>query len=198
MNSARRTPDRAEKFWSAFGGLSDRLRGLILAGRLDSAFELIEELLGRLGYDFICEVTQEGDDAVLVFTPEGDTDQAEEIDSLLSSRPAIPGWRFYGRRQRKPVQDAFVFVDHIFGIDIRDARFVLDRHLGQWKVTMYSPALASLGEKDRQGLVRTFLWHALGEDVVMTRISSVEARTEPATRVALLAPSELVMKLSDA
>lgn len=199
MNSASRTPDGgAEQFWLSFVDSSARLRELITAGRLDDAFDRIESLLARSGYDLICEITQEDDDAVLILTPEGDPKQASEIDSLLGRRPTIAGWRFYGRRQRKPVQDAFVFVRHIFGVDVRDARFLIERDRAKWKVTMYSQALTSMEPDERNGVVRTFLWHALGEDLVMSRISSVHSLVAAGSRVGLLEPGELVQRLADA
>ncbi len=162
-------------FWAAFRAEADELARKIAAGDLRGPFQRVESLLDEHGLQFCFDLTEEGHDAVLVLTPEGDHEQARLVDDLLGAMPPIAGWRVYGRRQRKPLKDAFTFVRHVYGRDVSDATFSLQEADAGVVVTMHSAAMGGLSDEEVAGLVATFLDHALGEDVVMDRVSGVAA-----------------------
>ncbi len=165
----------ARDFWQAFGDEAAALATRIAAGNLREAFQRVESLLHEHGFDFCFELTEEGREAVLVLTPEGDQERARRIDHLVKARPEIPGWRVYGRRQRKPLEDAFAFVRHVYSLDVSDATFDLRETPKGYEVTMRSKAMEGLTGEEAQGLVSTFLDHAVGEDVVMARVAGLAA-----------------------
>lgn len=166
----------ADDFWHAFGVEAVSLATRIAAGNLREAFQRVETLLKKHGFDFCFDLTQEGCDAVLVLTPEGDPEQARGIDRLVQARPELAGWRVYGRRQRKPLHDAFAFVWHVYGLDVRDATFDLRETPRGYEVTMHSKAVEGLTAREAEGLAATFLDHAVGESVVMARIAGLFTR----------------------
>lgn len=164
-----------EQFWISFLESSSTVREHIHAKRMRAAFELVEELLLAHGYDFAFELTAEGASSVLVLTPEGDIDRARYIDELLSSRPEVPGWKFFGRRQRKEFEDALTFVRHIYGRDAGDVIFQASHSNRGHDVTVITQAMAGLSPDVAHGLAVTLLDHALGEDVVMSKVSAIRA-----------------------
>ncbi len=170
--------ESARKFWEAFQAVAESLATRLLAGNQREVFDRVEGLLGAHGFDFAFEMTHEDGYAVLVLTPEGDPERAQEIDTLLSVRPSIRKWRFYGRRQRKPLEDAFVFVRHVAGVDVSDASFdVRDTPRG-YEVVMHSKGLAGLTLEETSGVVATFLDHAAGEDAVMAHVAEISGQDE--------------------
>lgn len=175
-------------FWRAFQAEAEQLAGFVRSGQLRRAFERVEDLLQRHGQDCCFDITMDGE-AVLILSPEGDPEEAARIDSLLRERPEIPGWRFFGRRQKKPVQDAFAFVRHIWGRDISDATFDVS---GSGEVTVYSKGLAGLEQEKVEGVIATFLDHALGESVAMSRVTGVAGRSTGAGRHAAEAMVKIV------
>lgn len=185
------TKDSAAAFWRAFEAEAAALAATIAAGNLRDAFQRVESLLNENGFDFSFELTEGDDEAVLVLTPEGDQEQARRIDQLIHARPAIPRWRFYSRRQRKPLADAIAFVRRIYDRDVSDATFDLRDTASGYEVTMHSKAVEGLKAEEAHGLVATFLDHALGEDVVMARVASLAARPGRGR----LSPASLVMSL---
>jgi hypothetical protein len=181
----------ARDFWHAFGTEAATLARTIAAGNMREAFQRIESLLREHGFDFCFELTEEGGEAVLVLTPEGDHEQAGRIDRLLEATRGVPGWRIYGRRQRKPLKDAFAFVRTIYGLDVSDATFDIRDTPKGYEVTMRSKAVKGLTGSEARGLVATFLDHAVGEDVVMERVAVLHAddglgHLSPASLVASL------------
>lgn len=184
-------PSSSHDFWSAFRVGADELARQIATGDLRGAFQRMESLLDEHGLQFCFELTEEGSDAVLVLTPEGDQEQAQLIDDLVGAMPPIAGWRVYGRRQRKPLRDAFTFVRHVYGRDVSDATFSLRETPEGVVVTMHSAAMSGLAEEEVEGLIATFLDHALGEDVVMDRVNGLAAGGGRGH----LSPEELVTSL---
>jgi len=180
--------DAKHKFWQAFVAQANSLARSVTGRDFANAFQRIESLLQKYGFDFCFELTEEGGDAVLVLTPEGDRAEASRIDDLLKARPEITGWRFYGRRQRKPLEDAFVFVRHVYDLDVSDATFDLRATERGQEVTMYSDAIEGLAQEAAEGLIATFLDHAVGEDIVMKKV----ARLIPGSGRGQLSPPELV------
>jgi hypothetical protein len=161
--------DNEMRFWRAFQREAAQLADYVASGQMRRAFDRVEALLQEQSFDYCFDITKDVA-AVLILTPEGNREAAERIDHLLAKRPSIPGWRFYGRRQRKCVDDAFAFVRHIWGCDISDATFDLKP---PGEVTLYSRALGGLDPGKIEGIIATFLDHALGESVVMSRVTGV-------------------------
>jgi hypothetical protein len=181
----------ARDFWQAFGAEEAALADRITAGNLRQAFERVESLMQEHGFDFSFELTEEDGKAVLVLTPEGDQEQARRIDQLLQASPGITGWRLYGRRQRKPLKDAFAFVRNIYGVDISHATFDIQETPKGYEVTMHSKAVKGLPVAEAEGLVATFLDHAVGEEVVMARVRRLAAHDG----LGHLSPAALVASL---
>jgi hypothetical protein len=187
------------QFWSEFAKAADKLHTLVLDGEVRRAFDRIEAILRRSGQSFICEVTGQDEKAVLAFTPEGDPAVAAQIDAFLSEMPQLPRWRVYGRRQRKPLADAFAFVAHIYGLALDEARFVPQREREGVTVTMFSDAVKDLSPDVARGLLATFLDHAVGEELMMSKITRMETKTAAQLlpgRSDVLAPAQLVMALA--
>jgi hypothetical protein len=162
-------------FWRAFRAEAALLAQLTASGQMRRVFDRVETLLQEHGLDFCFDLTQDGEAAMLILTPEGDREQAKRIDDLLEKRPDIAGWRFFGRRQRKTIDDAFVFVRRIWGCDISDATFDVEP---SGEVTLYSKGLQGFDTDTTDGVIATFLDHALGESVAMSRVTGVTGATE--------------------
>jgi hypothetical protein len=184
--------DAAKCFWQEFDASSEVLAKKVIGGHRE-AFQHIETLLQKNGFDFCFELTCEGPDAVLALTPEGNVGVAQRIENLVQEKHDIRGWRVYSYRQRKPLPDALTFVRHIYGIDVADASFDLQVNFGFYRITMYCGDLNKLATGEIYGLVETFLDHAIGEELVMSQVREVSGR---AAGRGHLSVSELVQKLT--
>jgi len=84
-------------FWVRFGERAEAWRSRLKTGDLKQVFEEIDGLLRQTGHEFCCEVTELGEDAALILTPEGDPEQASKIDALIAGKPSLEGWQvFFG------------------------------------------------------------------------------------------------------
>jgi hypothetical protein len=185
--------DAAKCFWQEFDASSEVLAENVIGGRHREAFQHIETLLQKNGFDFCFELTCEGPDAVLALTPEGNVEVAQRIENLVQAKPDIRGWRVYSHRQRKPLSDALTFVRHIYGIDVADASFDLQLNFGLYRITMYCGDLNELTTGEICGLVETLLDHAIGEELVMSKVEEVSGRAFGRGQLSL---SELVQRLT--
>jgi hypothetical protein len=165
----------ADEFWIEFLEFATTMREHIRARRMRAAFDMVDAILLVHGYEFAFELTEEETLAVLVLTPEGDVEQAQSIDRLLACRPDVPGWKFYGRRQRKEFKDALTFVRHIHGCDASDVMFYASESGSGYEVTVITQAMEGLSDGAAYGLAATLLDHALGEDVVMSQVSAIHS-----------------------
>lgn len=181
-----------QDFWLLFSVSAEELAKEISKNNLRAAFDRVEVMLRQHGFDFAFELTKEGNDSVLVLTPEGDQREAQLIDELIKAMPKIPGWRVYPRRQRKPLSDAFAFVRNIYGVDISEATFDLRKSSARYEVVMSSSSLADLEPDEVKGLIGTFLDHAIGEDAAMTLIVGVSGQSSGRLH---FSPANLVEKL---
>jgi hypothetical protein len=188
------TPEK--EFWQRFCLQADEIREQLMKRNLPAAFESVERILNAAGFDFAFELTFDGGAGVLILTPEGDARSAHAIDQLLDARPSVPRWRFFGRRQRKPIQDAVTFVRRLYERDIDDARFLISPAGDKVDVTMFSSAMDDLAGDEREGLVATFLDHALGEDRVMSKIRFMKGSSHPDVGPHLLTKEEAIDSLS--
>ncbi|MGD9584852.1 MAG: hypothetical protein AB7V26_14440 [Lysobacterales bacterium] len=187
---------RDEQFWREFLNSSEAVRKHIMTDRMREAFEIVEMLLQRSGFNFAFELTKDEHSAILVLTPEGDALQARRIDDLLAIQPEIPGWSFFGRRQRKSLEDALTFVRKIYGLDVSDARFQLVSTDFGNEVIVVSNAMLGLSIDESYGLAVTLLDHALGEDHVMSKVYGVRgAISSDIGSEQLLTLSQLAIRL---
>lgn len=157
-------------FWSRFVEHRGQIEALLLdESTMRAAFDLVERLLAESGYDEAFDLTIDDDErCVLIFSPEGDRDLARRIDQLLSLAPSLPTWRFFGRRQRRGAAQAVVFLRRIHEVDVQGARFSLSRSQAGLTVFASGAELDGLSERDVEIVVSTLLWHAVGEETVMS------------------------------
>lgn len=164
-----------DPFWVEFLEFSTTVREHVRARRMRAAFDIVEAILQVHGFDFAFELTEEKTLSVLVLTPEGDREQARCIDELLARRPDVPGWKFYGRRQRKEFKDALTFVRHIHGCDASDVMFHASDSGSGHEITVITQAMQGLSSGAAHGLAATLLDHALGESVVMSQVFAIHS-----------------------
>lgn len=168
------------RFWSWLSAESERLRAAMLSGgaEVDPTVE-IDGALKDCELELAYDLAVIGDQAELTFTPEGDRERAAFVDEVVSAAPAIAGWEFHSRRQRKPLPVAIGFVQEEHGVDLSDTRVLAVSKDGLYKITFIDPVLASRPEAERYGVAATFLDHALGEAVAMQRIVAVDFEPGP-------------------
>jgi len=155
-----------EKFWAAFVVYSTNIAVQLKAGKNYEAFQAVEELLDKHKLPCCFDLTMEESEACLIFSPEGDEELGELLDRLVSSAPKAPGWKFFSRRLRKPIEDVGVIIHTLYIISLGTCRF--RRYPARGSLfTMYVPAEADLTEEEAVGLGDTFMWHALGEGFAM-------------------------------
>jgi hypothetical protein len=126
-------------------------------------------LLEKYGFPFCFDVTADEQVCHLILSPEGDGRVAERIDRLLAIAPDISGWKVYGRRRRKDLQDVRAIVGQLFLLDPLLFRFRHSVSGPKHRIEIYIPESSDLTPEEQKGLADTFLWHAIGEDVVMKR-----------------------------
>jgi hypothetical protein len=160
----------AERFWSAFRTQAADLREAALSGQLRHAHHQVGQLLREHGIEVVMEMTTEGGDAVLVFTPEWSFSRARVIDQFLTLAPPLPGWQIHGRRHRKNWETAFALLKGAFGVGAEDARFTIEVIEEGLAVTIYSIAQTEIEPVFDETFVFYLLSHALGEEVLFDRI----------------------------
>lgn len=165
-------------FWLRFKPDAGLLHEALLQNQTRDVFRRIEQILQECGHDYCFDVTSDNRTAILIFSPEGDAATAQDIDKLLKAGPPIPGWLFFGRRQKKPLNDALAIIRNMYGVDLQDATFDLTDSQSELVVTMFSPQVEKLTPNGAKGLVATFLDHAIGEDFSMRHVSRMEARAK--------------------
>ena len=181
-------------FWDKFVARAAILKTDIDSKNLESVFEAIDNMLQNYGYDFAFEITTDNDEnAILSFSPEGDEKCIIEIDSLIKFKPKnIPGWKIYGRKQRKHTSDALLCVKYAYDIDIDDTKFKMDEVDDKVDIAMYFSVAESLDIDDSNLVAKTFLWHALGEDYVMFKVNNIIGKSNSWSDEELLSAEELV------
>jgi len=157
-------------FWTRFTSKSTDLCDQILCGEVAEAYYEITQLLGTFGCPYVCEITCDDSDAILIFTPESDSKVAKEIDEFMLLAPQLPNWIIYSRRQRKPIEDVFEILNEIYGVDSRDAMFTVSSANDRFNVMMHTSVEPEMTPKEAAGFVKMFMEHALGEETAMTRI----------------------------
>lgn len=155
------------EFWSDFRARSDELAGLMDADSVNEAFEAIDNMLSTHNLPFCFDITMGEECPLLIFSPEGDRREAMKIDELLRNAPHCGSWRFFGRRQKKHLDDAAAIVQELYYRDPRLMTYGLRKSGSGWLLTMQVPSASDMAPEVAQGMVNTFLWHAVGEGAVM-------------------------------
>jgi hypothetical protein len=194
MAAPKRPVKKARQFWKSFAAEAPEMHRSVFAEGFDAlrrAHSRVGELRDAADLPFLYEMTSEGNDLVLLFTPEWDRDRAAEIDWFVSLAPAIPKWKIHTRRQRKDCDMALDMLHNALNADARDARFSVVEVEGGVHITMHSRVWDEFTVDGRDGCVRFFLSHALGEQLMMDRVPTV-ALAPPAKSARLLTAEKMV------
>lgn len=177
-------------FWNSFANESKLLYEQVFHGKLFLAYDRICKLLESANCPYVCEVTCNDQEAILIFTPESDPEVAKEIDEFVYSAPVIPNWGLYTRRQRKPVDDVLEILKEIYGLDASDATFSAVKKGSSIDVVMHTKAASEMTTTEASGFVEMFLEHALGEQTSMSIVGnrSIDSLTANGT----LSPGDFV------
>ena len=194
MAAKKRSVKSVRQFWKTFAAEAGEMHRSVFAEGFEAlrrAHARVGELRDAADLPFLYEMTNEGGDLVLLFTPEWNREVAAEIDEFVAVAPLIPKWKVYARRKRKECDAAFDMLANALGADARDARFSVVAVSGGAHVTMHSRVWDEFEPKDRDGAVRFFLSHALGEQLLMDRVPTV-ALAPPASAAKLLTAEKMV------
>jgi hypothetical protein len=156
-------------FWDNFRQRSLVWASLLKSGNQEAVFEEIDKLLDKCRLPYCFDITHDNALCYFILSPEGDGEFAKNIDELVLAAPAIPNWKVYGRRQRKPFEDVCAIVRQLYLVDVSRTRFRLLEEADGTFIQMFIPPDADLTPDERRGLINTFLWHFFGEDAVMTK-----------------------------
>jgi hypothetical protein len=188
----KRSVTKAKQFWKTLAKEAPKLHSDVFAKGLTIAHnDRVGELVEAAGFSFLTEMTTEGSELVLIFTPEWNLEVAEDIDWFVSLAPAIPNWKIYTRRQRTEAEFALELVEAALQADVSDAKFSVVEVEGGLHVTMHSQDWDEFNSDGREFCVRFFLSHALGEQKMMDHVVSV-ALAPPAKTAKLLTPEKMV------
>lgn len=147
----------------------------IMAGRREGKVtELLDEALAAHGLNLTYEITEGMTGGELTFTPQGDPKVAAFIDSFVEQAPKLDTWVIYGRVQPKSLDGAIAFVEAVHGVDLSGLHFKVKEVEGVYHLLFLSDVLMGLEEDKRYQVAATFLDHALGEDVAMEFVGSVD------------------------
>jgi hypothetical protein len=131
-------------------------------------------LLCQANYSYVYEVTSDESHALLIFTPESDSEVALIVDAFVSAAPMIPGWTIFNRRQRRAVEDALAMLEQVYDVDASDVVLSIRENSNSFDVAMYTKLAEILGEPEKEGFISFFLEHALGEAFAMKWIKRKE------------------------
>ena len=140
---------------------------------LSEPFEVIDNLLIGNNLPFCFDITVGEGCPLLIFSPEGDPSEAIKIDELLRDAPSCGSWRFFGRRQKKDLDDAAAIVMQLYPLDPRLMKYGLMRSASRWLLTMQIPADSDITPDEAQGMVALSGISSLDERIKI-RIASVD------------------------
>ncbi len=175
------------KFWQEFQLNHQAWALLYRKGDPSSAFEAIDELASVCQLPYCFDITQIEGRMCLIFSPEGDVDEANAIDELIQCAPKGHDWNILGRRQRKPIADVAAILRQLFQINLEEVRFSLD---DRYTLAIELPAAQEYDDGFVEGFGDTFLWHSLGEEFVMT--NKIKCRKADTNSLATLLASDVV------
>ena len=190
---------QSKRFWEDFASNAHQWSDSLRLGQTRGVFQDINTLLEQHGFSFSFDLTSDECDGILAFTPEGDAEVAEQIDNLVAFAPDLPGWKVYGRRQRKALDDVYAIIRRLFLVDVANSKFQLARRTTQPDVVMFASTATKLTDEEQAALVSTFLDHAMGEELVMTMgVHSKLVASDPPRDLHVLSASEMVTALLEA
>ncbi|WP_165071810.1 hypothetical protein [Paludisphaera rhizosphaerae] len=184
-------------FWEYFQRNASPLAATFRKGVEERAFALIGRALHASGFDvgFDLELDHDGT-CILVFSPEGDHEAGRRIDALIAAAPGlVPGWIVHARKPRKGLSAARSLIRRQYCIDPGEMRYTLANAVGRPFVRMFIPPGTDLTDQERAGLVRLFLWNAVGESVVMDLDLQAEAVLADPPDSGTISAAELVDRL---
>lgn len=189
---------KARSFWNTFDGQSGRLADMFHSGGQQQVFSVVEEMLEQHGMGYCFDITADEKMCCLVFSPEGDEQLASDIDTIVANAPSMPGWKFYGRRQRKCVADVRSILKHLYSIDVLQCRFRYSPERLNGNIEIFIPISTDITSDEQRGFANTLLWHAIGEDAVMGRQFEAIVRKGIPVSQDTLSVQELVERVLDA
>ena len=184
-----------ELFWAKFSGRSEGWAQLMHSHRHREVFESIDVLMQSLGFSYCFDITMEKGKCLLIFSPEGDEDVARSIDQLVNAAPAIAKWIVFARRPKKDLSDAAAIVRNLYFLDPLRMGFLVREEGNHRVVEMIVPKNSDLLPDEAQGMINTFLWHAVGEDVVMANRLQGRVRFEELAVEEAVPAHEMVAKV---
>jgi hypothetical protein len=161
-------------FWKWFEAHHEEILE-IMGGRRDGKVtDMVDKALEQHRLNLTYDITEGVKGAELTFTPMGDANVAAFIDALLAKAPKLDTWVMHGRTQRKSLTAALAFIQAVYAIDLADLHFKVKQTDEKYHLLFLSDPLAALPEEKRFEVAASFLDHALGEDLAMEIIGSVD------------------------
>jgi hypothetical protein len=188
---------KARSFWNTFDAQSGQLAAVFHSGGQQQVFCEVEEMLEQHGIDYCFDITANEQICCLVFSPEGDEQAAGDIDTIVASAPSLPGWKFYGRRQRKCVADVRAILKYLYSIDVLQCRFRYSPERLNCKIEIFIPISTDITSAEQRAFANTLLWHAIGDDTVMDRQLEAVVRKGIPVSQDTLSVQELVNSVLD-
>jgi hypothetical protein len=183
-----------DDFWIEFKENAERFSTAFRQGRHQRVFDEVNLMLESMGHPFCFDLTERAGICHLIFSPEGNREEAAAIDAFVQSAPAVPGWSITGRRQRKDLGDLRAMLLHLYLIDLDHCNFNLV-WMPRPVVTAYIPDHSDLTQDEKGGFANIFLWHALGEEQVMQADIKCNVRTSsPSATGPLLTAAQLIQQ----
>jgi hypothetical protein len=161
-------------FWTWFAENNARITEIMEGKREGRVTDLIDSALAANGLDFTYEVTEGVFGGELTFTPEGDPQLAAFVDRFVAHAPSFGDWVVFSRVQRKALGTALAFVKALHGVDLEDARFKVVWADERFHLCFLHDGLFALDEDKRYAVVSTFLDHALGEEISMEWVGTLD------------------------
>lgn len=154
-------------FWRDFAQDADSLTKEVASGSGREALDAIDGLLKAHNLDLCFDITSDEGGCKLIFSPEGQSSDAILIDQLLREAPDLAAWKFWGRRQKKELEEAAAIVCNLYALNPLQMRYRLLKENSAQVVEMIIPLNSDLTPEESNGMINTFLWHAIGEAQVI-------------------------------
>ena len=177
MSGQNRETEKIRVFWKWFADHHGEILEIMGGRRPGKVTDMIDKALTDAGLSLTYEVTEGTFGGELTFTPMGDPEMARFIDRFVASAPSFETWMIHGRRQRKPLKAALAFVQALHDVDLNGTRLKVRFLEGKYYLLFINERLAQMPEEQRFAVAATFLDHALGEAVTMSRIGGLDFKT---------------------
>lgn len=183
------------QFWRSFAAESVDLACRLLNGDSQAVFDRIDALMDANGLEWCFDVTSDGKCGHLILSPEGNHDIARLIDRFLECAPELPLWKLFGGRQRKPLQDVRAIILDFYYLDLLECSCQIRYDVDVRTVQLSMPDDPhQMTEAEKDGLINTLLWHAIGERFVMD--NDIRGEVLVAANHCSLSVFDMVMELT--